>query len=102
MRERSGGAVPGFGNDGSEFLRAERIFAARPAVERSGDEVHADGSVQLGHSGVWIFDFVWASRLDEPGGDSGSDSPAARAISGNRSADFSRAGDRGCRNIFQD
>ena len=56
------------------FYVLSGIFAARPAFERSSDEVHADGRFQLGHSGLRIFDFVRLGWLDEPGCDRACDS----------------------------
>src|ERR1700733_9847092 len=44
-RQRFGDVVRGARNDGDQFLRADGIFAAGPAVERRRDEVHPVGRV---------------------------------------------------------
>ena len=59
---RSDRAVPGPGNHGHQLLRAERVSAARAALERSRGEVSAAGRVQLGDAGLRLFACSTASR----------------------------------------
>ncbi len=66
LRLRPDRAIPGPGNDGHQLLRPGGIPAARQAFERRRGEIPAAGRVQLGDSGLRLFDPLRDRRHGQP------------------------------------